>query len=335
VATGELLFKASVEGGHQYDVWAAGASADGKWFATGGRDKKVRVWDAASGKTVRELPSSWMNEKNIEFSKDGKFLFCPDIDHKTIVKWNIGTGEEAMRFAYKKDTPVQSLWAYCLTSDGKTMVAASSGERRDGGMLVGWDVETGEQRFQKPIDDPNLMMFPVGQFSPDGKFFSGMFKLMSVDDPKKMLLPDRKRGSHLPGVFSSDGKRILFTEYADDARQKWLLGVYDIETGKRLLDLPVPSHVTAAISPDGKTLAVAGAKDISFHDAATGKEYARWNSQFINPHGEHNSFARSVQFTSDGKRIITTHNDTAPLVWSVPPRGLVSDHGLGRLIKTF
>lgn len=321
-ATGQSRFPLAQDGGHQYQVWAVGASPDGKWYATGGHDNTVRIWDAATGKTVKTFPSRFMNERTVEFSADSKYIFCPSEDHTTVVKWDVATGEVAHRFEYQKETPKRgSLVAFGLTADGKTVLAASQGEKRDGGLVAGWDAATGAVRFQKEMTDSPAFMFPIGSFSPDGKVFGSDFGLIALDDPKKTLLPDRKARSFDRGTFTADGKLVAFTEEETKGEMReWRVAVYNIETGKLAVAFPVESSVSLGFSPDGKTIAVAGAKGLAFHDAATGQEFARWKAPFGNRNGESLPFARTVRFTRDSRRAITAHDDTAPLIWIVPAR---------------
>src|SRR3712207_5667707 len=59
-------------GGHPYGVSAAALTPDGKWLATGGMDRAVRVWDVASGRLVREFPTGKAHwPTSVAFTPDG------------------------------------------------------------------------------------------------------------------------------------------------------------------------------------------------------------------------------------------------------------------------
>lgn len=59
--------------GHRGWTVTGGISPDGKTIATGGWDKRVLVWDAASGELVTERKMSWL-VRRARFSPDGAFL---------------------------------------------------------------------------------------------------------------------------------------------------------------------------------------------------------------------------------------------------------------------
>jgi len=61
-------------------------SSDGKLFATGSKDKTVRLWDVESGKQLASLPAGdcW----SLAFSPDGKTL-ATGTREKIIKLWDI------------------------------------------------------------------------------------------------------------------------------------------------------------------------------------------------------------------------------------------------------
>src|SRR5262249_56461664 len=69
-ATGKMGRKVDVKGG----VAALAFSPDGKVLASGGPDRKVHLWDPASGKSLAELKGHKNNICGLAFSKDGTRL---------------------------------------------------------------------------------------------------------------------------------------------------------------------------------------------------------------------------------------------------------------------
>src|SRR5262249_58398906 len=72
--------------------------AEGKRLASGGGDKVVRVWDAATGKEGRALKGSTSFACAVRFSPDGKVLAAAGYETSgsanPIYRWEVATGKE-------------------------------------------------------------------------------------------------------------------------------------------------------------------------------------------------------------------------------------------------
>jgi WD40 repeat protein len=79
--------------GHTGDIHAVGFSSDGKWLASGGRDKLVKIWDVASGTERATLKGHDQVVWSLAFSPDGKVLATGSFD-KTVRLWSVETGKE-------------------------------------------------------------------------------------------------------------------------------------------------------------------------------------------------------------------------------------------------
>ncbi|NJL11066.1 MAG: hypothetical protein HC908_15310 [Calothrix sp. SM1_7_51] len=78
--------------GHDYWIPSVAFSPDSKILASGGNDKKIKLWDVNSGTCLKTLQghSHWVD--SVAFSADGQTLVSGSWD-ETIKLWNVETGE--------------------------------------------------------------------------------------------------------------------------------------------------------------------------------------------------------------------------------------------------
>jgi WD40 repeat protein len=93
-------------------------SPDGAWVATGGWNARgVKVWDAATGELVREIPSA--HSPNVAFSPDGRWLAVEDrLSHRLFAA---GSWREVHRIGREAHDDFPGPIAF--SSDSKTLAA--------------------------------------------------------------------------------------------------------------------------------------------------------------------------------------------------------------------
>src|SRR6266545_3263840 len=118
--------------GHTADVTSLAFSADGKTALSGSRDRTIRQWDIATGKTIKVFRGHARSVTSVAFSPDGKTIISGS-DDRTIRLWDAETGREHARLVGHSG-PVTSV---ALSPDGRTVLSGS----HDGTLRL-WRVET-------------------------------------------------------------------------------------------------------------------------------------------------------------------------------------------------
>jgi WD40 repeat protein len=115
---------------------------DGTRLATGDMNGVIRVWDAKTGRFVREYARPLKRDveppriESLAFTPDGKTLASSGDDH-FVTLWDLGTGQERRRLKGR----LASVNSLALAPDGKTLASGSA----DGTALI-WDL-MGEPDF--------------------------------------------------------------------------------------------------------------------------------------------------------------------------------------------
>jgi WD40 repeat protein len=117
---------------HQDVVWTARYSPDGKLLLTSSRDRTAALWDAASGKLVREFRHE-LQVYNALFSPDGSRIVTGDAARKAHV-WDVSTGQRLFSL------PVHpgGVWFCEFSSDGQVLLTGD-----DAGNARLWEASSG------------------------------------------------------------------------------------------------------------------------------------------------------------------------------------------------
>jgi WD40 repeat protein len=296
--------------------------------------------EAISKRLKQELihPNRNGNIWEIRFSPDGKRLLAGDYPGGVVVVWDLATGKELT--AIETGYGLRGSAEYCLVSPDWSFLFVPREKRKyehlekDGKRLIrwefdgevrAWDLNTGQLKRTYKHQPPRNIRFMM--LSPDGRKFVTYDQLPGVyerEAKSALSIWDVRSGEHeqLPeglaifGRFSPDG-RTLATTVVDQDGNTQAIKLFDIDTGKEKLSIPVKSPNTMvlpqAFSLDGRLLVSSwqeswnsgNEKDsLKFWDCATGKEAGSFAAEEI-------EYLRYASFSSDGKTLAVAAGGSA------------------------
>jgi WD40 repeat protein len=244
-------------------------SPDGKFLATGGQDKLVRIWDIISNTELVRLEGHSQLVEAVEFSPDGKWLVSVSGNYRMPERsgevriWDIDATSTHPHWAFEPETgPISGL---SFAPDGKRF-ATSGG---DGAVHI-WGLDPADavksqgpdshwpvakvQVSSKLHGQPGVMSLAV---TPDGSLLAaGTYQKI-----KLFQLPSGTDRGELPGhdswvmklAFSRDGKRLA-SSASDGTNIVWDISIAAKELG--VLERPYVTTWPIAFTPDGSSLLV-------------------------------------------------------------------------------
>jgi WD40 repeat protein/beta-lactamase regulating signal transducer with metallopeptidase domain len=344
---------------HCGEVQSVACSADGKLIVTaGGEDGTIRVWDALTGRQLRGLvmgdhfPST---VRSVAVSRDGKTLVAGGQDRKDgresglVRLWDLTTG--AVRSDVRASKDVTQV---ALSNDGRKLAIAASNfsefferkhaktwERQPGGdgrnqrFLLIVDANTGAEERRIEWDD---QIRALG-FSPDGAAVSVVDAsgTLRTCDAASGRLRYESSSEAIPDVLVSQApsRQPSFAGFSQDGASAVMScfdgrvgAIFELANGKQLglIDLQDEGTIAGrvAISPDKRVIAAASIRrgelnleySLRLWDAHSGRLLKRYL-----PAG---GSIGALEFTPDGRRLISGMSDGTALIWDVP--GTTSAH---------
>ncbi|HZY84554.1 MAG TPA: sigma-70 family RNA polymerase sigma factor [Gemmataceae bacterium] len=321
---GALLRLGTVRFRHGLGVYSVAYSPDGRLIASTGGDGAVRLWDAATGRLVREVTRRPQREATFAvFSPDGTLLACggpqeqgPGTKPKAmaVYLYEVATGKEVRRL----EGHGPALCGAAFAPGGKTLATTERG-----GIIRLWEVSTGKEvRCLKGAGNALA-------FSPDGKLLAcgggmtvwdrvkprpggGDVRVWDVASGDQLHHLAKEQRQVTAVAFSADGK-LLASASEDQTIRLW-----DVATGKerqQLVHEMTGRHAhngiqALAAAPRGTLLASGGADGvIRLWDASTGKELRRLSG--------HHWWVVALALSPDGKTLASGSWDGTIRQWDV------------------
>lgn len=290
------------------NVVVASYSPDGEFIATSvdrqqsGVGPQVQIWDAATGRLVVTLAGA-----DPVFAGDGRTVATTAVTSDTITvrTWYLDDGHVDDGLTLSVAMP--GFKGYAKLSPDLSLLAAAISDT-----VAIADLETGEWRHN--LETPSTAHLDF-EFSPDGRQLAttaagNRIQIWSTESGEiSQTLPappgDREFS---PRTFSPDGSRLIIA--STDG-----IVVWDLDAGEPLFIDEPRFAVSAAFSPDGSRIATGffRSTDISIRDPATGMV-------LFELHG-HTGSTDAVDFSPDGRYLLSGSADGSARVWDVTPGG--------------
>ena len=340
---------------HPGEVTDVAFSPDGKWIAAAVGDRMstggtVKIWDAATGQELFDLPHTIEGVNALAFSPDGRMLLTGsndttwklwDTSTGTLLRMGYGHGSliegvafdpTGARFATASEDGVAKVWDVVTGREVATFVGHASGLlgvsfTADGNRLVTvsrdrtvkvWNASsTAGGEWLVLAGHTDRIMKAI--YSPDGKWIA----TASLDNTVRIwdaVTGDiiRTFGGFSMGVwdvsFSPDGKRLVAVGTAEDGFAK----VWDTNTGDELLTIPT-SGERMIFSPDGTKLLTSEVNMESNGNVLTTSKIHILDSitgkDLLVVDTGVKAFLQTITFSRDGKRFAMGAEDGTVGVW--------------------
>lgn len=276
---------------HGDRAFAMALTRDEKGIVIASQEDVVRLWDRASGTVIRTFASEGSSQVFLALSPDGTRLAAGD-NGSNLRLWDFATGK-----LIAKHRCSETVRALAWSEDGKTLAAS------DGNAIALFDQELkptrrleGHPKFVRRLLFAGELLLSSGG--------EQKIAVWDVASGKRLRLMEGETDWNGAISLSADKKRVAadLTIPTGPKSYRSLLGVWDVESGKLVLELPGSSTNCVLFTSDGGTL-FSGDSDgrVRVWDLTTGKETRKWRA--------HVGSVSSMTLADEGKTLITGGSD--------------------------
>jgi WD40 repeat protein/basic membrane lipoprotein Med (substrate-binding protein (PBP1-ABC) superfamily)/DNA-binding SARP family transcriptional activator len=285
---------------HQDGVRELDFSPDGQTIVSVGKDREIKVWDAASGQLLNSTRATNVEITHVAYSPDGEYIATSDHD-LTAKIWDSETLTQITSLE-GHETGVLTL---AFSSDGDRLVTSSMSPWE--GEFV-WDTSNGQLIDILPGE---VTITEAISFSPNGEWiaaatFDGRVSLWNATTYNEIRSLGSGESMMIGLAFSPDGSRLA----ASDANGK--VTIWDFSSGEEMTSFYAHADYILDIefSPDGSRLATSSLDgSAKIWDASTGQALLQLAG--------HTDGILSVAFDPNGDHLATGSMDDTIRLWNV------------------
>ncbi len=302
VAEAEQTTQKRFIGSHAGGIASVDFSPDGQLLATGGGDKKIRVWHVGTGKPRHEWNGPTSFTCAVRFSPDGKTVAAAGYEtgnNNPIYLYDLVSGKELAQLPGHHTGGARRL---AFTPDGKFLISGGF----DGHVRI-WDLSTHKEQRSFRVESGTVYGLAL---SLDGKHLATAgrdgLKLWDFATGKELPRPGMNKHSCVATAFAPDGKLLAS---GDGERVK----LWEVVTGKEVTEL---KHFKGELSQlifsrDGRTLFTAS------YDKAV-RLFAVRTGKLLHEIEAHEGWVWGIALSADEKRLASCSVDTKLMVWELP-----------------
>jgi WD40 repeat protein/predicted Ser/Thr protein kinase len=284
---------------HSASIYTVAWSPDGKYIASGSKDKTVQIWDASTGKKTLTYGGHTRDVYSVAWSPLPFGDRIASASFGTVHIWSAISGECFLQY------DEHSSWVYAAAWSSAGFAMASGGADRKVSL---WDTRKGEVMFRYP-DLPGIVRAVAWSNDTHAKKL-----LVGCEDA--LLYCWEMTAQRRPLIYRGHKEAVTCVAWSPDG-QKCVSGsrdktvkIWDISTGHTLSTYQGHTMEVYAVawSPDGTRIASAG-RDRSVHiwDASTGKTLSTYQG--------HTMEVYAVAWSPDGTHIASASADKTMHVW--------------------
>jgi WD40 repeat protein len=302
-------------GGHTSAICTTCITPDSRFIAsTDFQDKDVILWDVATGQEVRRFQGHTAGCIEIVFSPNGKLLASSSYD-RTVRIWEVATGKELHQLT---GFPVP-VWHLRFIADNESLALAP----HQGNSISVYHCPTGK----KVREMVAAQMFSLSSLlrHPDGRILAidAAAEQTNTGQPHVPIQIVDVLASRPVQRFEGHSARLVCSILSPDGRTVATRGddgqirLWEVASGQERAQLSEGTSVNStgtqfmAFSPDGRTIASANRREpkVYLWDVVGEKQFASFSA--------HERPMYTVEYTPDGKRLITGSMDATLLAWDM------------------